>query len=394
MLINFVGPQNPGDASQQSFLTYEFEAVAKGEDPFKPFRNKIVLIIPAATELKDTFNTPFGLMYGGATQANALNTILNRYPIMPVGSTGNSLLVLIMGLITTIVASRFGIWRSAAGVLILFVGYGLLVVFLFDQMRIWINLVTPETAVVLSFAAIMALRFATEERQRRKIRKSFGQYVTPEIIDTLVAEPEALKPRRRPISTLFVDIRGFTSMSEGMEPENVVSALDIYLEQLTESVQCYGGTINKYVGDELVAIWNAPLDQPDHALRAVHSALDMVSRLEGINEQLRLRELPAIKYGIGVNSGDAVVGRMGSSFREQYDVIGDTVNTGARLCSAAAGGEIIIGEATWQAVGNQLIVEETERLRLKGKSAEIRTFRVLGLQAVEQMSPLPAPAPA
>jgi adenylate cyclase len=275
-----------------------------------------------------------------------------------------------------------------------FVGYGLLVVVLFDEMRVWINLITPETAVVLSFAAIMALRFATEERQRRMIRKSFGQYVTPEIIDTLVAEPEALKPRRRPISTLFVDIRGFTSMSERMEPENVVSALDIYLEQLTSSVQRFGGTINKYVGDELVAIWNAPLDQPDHALRAVQSALDMVNRLEGINDQLRARELPAINYGIGVNSGDAVVGRMGSSFREQYDVIGDTVNTGARLCSAAAGGEIIIGESTCQAIGNRLIVEETERLRLKGKSAEIRTFRVLGMQPEEQTMPLPAPAPA
>jgi adenylate cyclase len=107
-----------------------------------------------------------------------------------------------------------------------------------------------------------------------------------------------------------------------------------------------------------------------------------------------MKELPSIKYGIGVNSGEAVVGRMGSSFREQYDVIGDTVNTGARLCSAAAGGEIIIGEATWRAIGDQLIVEETEQLRLKGKSAEFRTFRVLGLQTQEQRVPLPVPTPA
>jgi adenylate cyclase len=168
-------------------------------------------------------------------------------------------------------------------------------------------------------------------------------------------------------------------MSERMQPEEVVAALDVYLELLTGSVLKFDGTINKYIGDEIVAIWNAPHHHPDHHMRAVRSALDMVARMDEMNASLRETGLPAIKYGIGVNSGEAIVGQMGSSFRKQYDVIGDTVNTGARLCSAAGGGEVIIGQNTWEAIGDELVVEETEPLRLKGKSQALRTFLVLDI---------------
>lgn len=168
-------------------------------------------------------------------------------------------------------------------------------------------------------------------------------------------------------------------MSERMEAEDVVEALDIYLEVLTASVLRFDGTINKYVGDEIVAIWNAPHHHNDHHMRAVRCGLDMVARREEINSRLRAKNLPAINYGIGINSGDVIVGQMGSPFRKQYDVIGDTVNTGARLCSAAGGGEVIIAEGVWKVVGNDVVVEETEPLRLKGKSQGLRTFLVLEL---------------
>jgi class 3 adenylate cyclase len=161
------------------------------------------------------------------------------------------------------------------------------------------------------------------------------------------------------------------------------------------------------VGDELIAIWNAPIAQENHALRGVLCALDMVSRMGWINRQLLAKGLPAIGFGIGVNSGEAVVGQMGSTLRKQYDIIGDTVNTGARLCSAASKGEIIIGEDTFELTGekkqidvgaweltqervtlgstvraldaHRIILEETEPLKLKGKSAGFRTFRVLSV---------------
>jgi adenylate cyclase len=219
--------------------------------------------------------------------------------------------------------------------------------------------------------------------------------VKPEIVDILVSTPDeekALAGARRPISVLFVDVRGFTAMSEQMEPEQVLAALDVYLEELTQSVTKYDGLLDKYVGDEIMALWNAPRYQENHAMLAVMSALDMISRTERINEQLRAQGLPAIGYGIGVNTGEAVVGQMGSSIRKQYDVIGDAINTGARLCSAAGREEIIIGENTWELIGDRLVVEETEPLKLKGKSRPFRTFRVIGIAA--QAAPLPEPAPA
>jgi adenylate cyclase len=392
LYINYNGHQDPGDASQESFHIVQFESVARGEDSPSIFKNKIVLIIPAAIAANDTHTGPFGTIYGGYIQANALNTILNRDPIIPAGGGANTLIFLILGLITTIVTARFGIWHSAATFLAVLIGYTVAFFFLFDHFRLWVNLVTPVVGIFLIFGAIMALRFATEERLKRKTSKIFGQYVKPEIVDLLVNSPEdekALAGARRPISVLFVDVRGFTAMSENMDPEDVVSALDIYLEELTESVQAFDGTVDKYVGDELMAIWNAPRFQDDHPLLAVRAALDMISRTDKINAQLRARGLQAIKFGIGVNTGEAIVGEMGSSFRKQYDVIGDSVNTGARLCSAAGGGEIIIGESTWEIIGDRLDVEETEPLRLKGKSKPFRTFQVLAVH--DEPTPIPIP---
>jgi adenylate cyclase len=380
MLINYVGPQDPGDASRQSFHVYQLESVAKGQDAAALFRNKIVLIIPAALVTKDVLNTPFGSMYGGFVQANALNTILQRNPIVPVGDTTNSLIALILGLITAFVASRFGILRSAGATLIVALGFAAASFLLLDVFRLWTHVITPEIAIVLTFAAVMALRFSTEERQKRRTARIFGQYVKPEIVDILVNSPDevaALAGTRREISILFVDIRGFTAMSELMEPEDVVAALDIYLEVLTTAVLKLDGTINKYIGDEIVAVWNAPHQHHDHHLRAVRCGLDMVACRDEVNTRLRAKGLPAIKYGVGINSGDAIVGQMGSPFRKQYDVIGDTVNTGARLCSAAGGSEVIIGQNVWEAIADEIVVEETEPLRLKGKSQGLRTFLVL-----------------
>lgn len=398
MYINFTGAQPPFNPELYTFQMHQFLSLARFEESKALYRNKIVLVIPAdAVRIGDVHSTPVGQMYGGIVQANTVSTILSGTYITPAGSTGNSLIILIVGLITTIVASRFGVFQSILGVLLIFVGYIFLTRILFDSFHVWVDLITPETVVVLVVAAVMGLRFATEERRRRRAARMFGQYVKPEIVDILMNAPDeetALAGGRRSISVLFVDVRGFTRMSEAMEPEDVVRALDVYLEELTVSVQAYDGTVDKYVGDEVMAIWNAPSYQEDHALRAVLSGLDMMSRMDSINRQLRDKGLPAVKYGIGINSGDAVVGQMGSSFRKQYDVIGDTVNTAARLCSAAAGGEIIIGEETWEMIGDRLLVEETEPLALKGKSREFRTFRVLGLQPDSQAPAHAVPASA
>jgi adenylate cyclase len=390
MLLNFIGPQQTFSNDVQSWNTVQFSPVARAEDAPNLFKGKIALIIPAAIDFKDVLNTPFGQMYGGYVQATSLNTILQHDPIQSASDLVNNLNLVIIGLVTTLAASRLGIWKGTLATLIVGAAYVGLAIVLFRFYGVMVNLITPETTLVLAYTSIMAFRFATEERLKRKTNKAFGLYLRPEVVDILVESEDptsALQPTRRDISVLFVDIRGFTAMSEHMNPEDVVGTLDVYLEELTDAVQQTGGTLNKYVGDEIMAMWNTPLEQPDHAIRAVKCAMDMTARVDHINDQLRAKGQPSVAFGIGVNSGEAVVGQMGSTFRKQFDIIGDTVNTAARLCSAAGRMETIVGQGTWEVLGDRLTVEETEPLRLKGKSDTIRTFLVLGLAET------PAPAP-
>jgi adenylate cyclase len=395
MLINYIGPSSMTDNSVQSWERMEFDDAVTGEFPASDVKGKIALVIPADLDFKDQLTTPFGGMWGGYVQANTLGSILRHVYYTPVGNLVNNVILVLLGLITTLAASRLGVWRGTLATLLVAAAYVGLDMYLFREFNLWANLVTPEASLVLAYAGIMGFRFATEERLKRKTSKAFGLYLRPEVVDLLVGSEDptkALTPSRRDISVLFVDVRGFTSMSEHMQPEEVVSTLDVYLEELTASVQESGGTLNKYVGDEIMAMWNTPIDQPDHAIRAVRCALDMVARGERINSQLGAAGRPRVFYGIGVNSGEAVVGQMGSTFRKQFDVIGDTVNTGARLCSAAGGMETIIGQGTWEAIGQYLTVEETEPLRLKGKSDQIRTFKVLALQETAQPASTATPA--
>lgn len=388
MLVNYVGPQT-ADNSQQSWYQVQFDGVARGEDGASLFKNKIVLVIPEYVASNDQHETPFGGMYGGFIQANTLATILRHDPIVPAGSQINGLVILLIGILATAVASRFSIWHSIGIAVVLAIGYPILTIIAFSQYRYWLHLVTPLLTLVFVMAAIMAFRFATEERQKKRAHQKFGLYVKPEIVEIIVNSADGtntLRGARRQVSALFADIRGFTAMSELMQPEDVISLLDIYLEELTASVQQCDGTVDKYVGDEIMAIWNAPRLQPDHPLLAVKSAMEMVNRMEKINREMRARNLPLIGFGIGVNTGEGIVGEMGSSFRKQYDVVGDCINTAARLCSAAGRGEIIIGQATWEQIGEWLEVEETEPLKLKGKSQPLRTFRVISIRE----TPIPA----
>ncbi|MDQ2741040.1 MAG: adenylate/guanylate cyclase domain-containing protein [Chloroflexota bacterium] len=397
LLINYVGPTPAGSAGG-AFQPTQFYGIASRDaaalDDPAVFRGKIVILGCAAITCNDQKNSPFGPVFGGLIQANIVNTILLRNPIRPLGGANSTLVLLAIGLLTTRVASRFGIWLSSAATVALAIGYVGCAVVAFDHFDLWAPLVTPEIILILSFSGIMALRFATEERLKRRIHTIFGQYVKPEIVDILVTAPRAatlVAGVRRPISVLFVDIRGFTSMSETLAPEDVLTVLDIYLEELTSAVHRFDGTLDKYVGDELMAIWNAPRLQSDHPLLAVLCALEMQGRGEHINRQLRALQLPAVHFGIGVNTGEAVVGHMGSSFRKQYDVVGDAVNIGARLCSVAGKGDIIISADTCEMTGDHLDFVEQDPLLVKGKAQPLRTFRVVGESSKPTATPLIAP---
>jgi adenylate cyclase len=323
--------------------------------------------------------------YGYRILGDAINTVLDdRYVhLQPHGSMVLAMLLfsVVVGLWVYLLSLRTAMVFTAA-VLILYYAGALL---LGRQGYLSDPVYTP-IAIVLAATFSLAARYVLEERERRKVERIFGRYVDPRIAQQLAAsrsvEEIISKGERKDITLLFVDIRGFTAMSEAMAAEDVQALVHEYLEEMSTLILKWSGTIDKYVGDEIVALWNAPVAQPDHALLAIRCAYDLVSQAPALEAKLASKNLPPIAWGIGVNTGPAVVGNMGSTDRLQYTALGDTVNTASRFCGAAPAFNLLIGWTTFQACSDFIAVDEMPGLQLKGKSAE--TFRLFKVTAIRQ----------
>jgi adenylate cyclase len=323
--------------------------------------------------------------YGYRILGDAISTVLaDRYVrAQPRNSVVLSLLLfaLVVALWVYVLSFRRAV-VFVAGVLVLYYG----AVFLLSQLGYLADPVYAPVAIILAATFSLAARYVLEERERRKVERIFGHYVDPRIVLQLAAsrsiEDIISKGERRDMTLLFVDIRGFTAMSEGMSAEAVQFVIQEYLDEMSALILKWDGTIDKYVGDEIVALWNAPVDQPDHALLAIRCAYDLVSQAPVLEARLASKGLPPISWGIGVNSGPAVVGNMGSKDRLQYTALGDTVNTASRFCGAAPAFNLLIGWTTYQSCSDFIAVDEMPGLQLKGKSAE--TFRLFKVTAIRQ----------
>ncbi|TMD29658.1 MAG: adenylate/guanylate cyclase domain-containing protein, partial [Chloroflexi bacterium] len=232
-----------------------------------------------------------------------------------------------------------------------------------------------------------AYRFLYEDREKRKVTNLFGHYLKPEIVAQLAATRGGVDDilrggERRDITLLFVDIRGFTSMSESMAASDVTEVVQMYLDHLSGIIFTWDGTIDKYVGDEIMAFWNAPRTQEDHALLAIRCAYDCINRAPELQQKLLAKGLPPIRWGIGINTGPAVVGNMGSRSRLQYTALGDTVNTAARFCAHAPAFEVLIGQHTYDMCRDYIAVDLVPGVQLKGKSAQ--TFSIYQVTAIRQ----------
>jgi len=323
--------------------------------------------------------------YGYRIQGDAMSTVLSdQYlRVQPLGSSQLAVVLfsVLVALLVYLLSFRAAMLFTGA----LLFAYFAAIVLLSKQGYLVDPLYVP-IATVLAATFSLAARYVLEERERRKVERIFGHYVDPRIVLQLAAtrsiEDIISKGERRDITLLFVDIRGFTAMSEGMSAEDVQSVIQEYLDQLSTLILKWDGTIDKYVGDEIVALWNAPVDQPDHALLAIRCAYDLVRQAPVLEAKLASKGLPPISWGIGVNSGPAVVGNMGSKDRLQYTALGDTVNTASRFCGAAPPFNLLIGSTTYQACSDFIAVDEMPGLQLKGKSAE--TFRLFKVTAIRQ----------
>ena len=230
---------------------------------------------------------------------------------------------------------------------------------------------------------------ATDEAQpaeaaqadRREINELFGRYVSPQVAGEILnlANSDELKlgGARRQVTVMFADMRGFTALSEKLEPEAVVATLNKYLSVMIERVLANEGMVNKFAGDNIMAVWNAPQEQPNHAMLAVKAALEAQQSMENLPED---DALPKVQFGIGINTGSAVAGNMGSEGRTEYTVIGDAVNLASRLCSNAPGGQIWIGPHTYEEVKDAIDVEVLEPQKFKGKAEPVPVYRPLKLR--------------
>ena len=232
----------------------------------------------------------------------------------------------------------------------------------------------------VGFGAAVLERRVTSEWQKREIRSAFSRYVSSSVVDSILSDLSKLKlgGERRSMTVLFSDIRGFTTMSEGLNPETLVEVLNVYLSRMTDIVFDHQGVLDKYIGDAVMAFWNAPFDQADHAIRAVDTGLAMLKALKEMNDA-KLFGDHALKIGVGINTGEMVVGNMGSERRFDYTVIGDAVNLGSRLESLTKeyGVTMLISESTRSLLGDRYLVRPVDLVAVKGKKDAVRVYEVV-----------------
>lgn len=379
MRINYLGPE-------KTFPHYSMSDVLRGEFPEGTFRDKIVIMGATAIGLGDIRNTPFsstGEYPGLEIHATVIDNILQRDHISkPKWATVLDVIaILALGLLTGFVIPRLNAITAIIAAAALLVGYFLVNQILFVKGGLWVNLVYPLMTIVLVYTALTVYHYLTEERERKKIRGAFSYYVSNAVVNEMLKDPDKLKlgGEKKELSVLFSDIRSFTSISESMTPEDLVHLLNEYLTVMTDIVFKYDGTLDKYIGDALMAIYGAPLNQPDHPKRACASALDMMEGLKALNEKwIREGKIP-LDIGIGINTGPMMVGNMGSDQRFDYTVMGDAVNLGSRLEGANKSYQthILISGSTYEQVKDDFVCMELDSVRVKGKTQPVGIFELI-----------------
>lgn len=376
-LINYSG--RPGDYEAISFID-----VLDGKIDSRTFKDSIVLVGAYAPGMQDNFNVPNGRssqMFGVEIHANILQAFMqNRFSI-----NGNPYLFgAVYGLLCALLHWLFRkkkIWLSAI-VLVAATALELMAGVLLNNHGIAGSLIYVPLVLIVSYIYSLALGYIKERRKRKKVLTAFKKYVAPEIVDEIAKKGDfkiKLGGENRDIAVLFVDIRGFTTMSEILEPEQVVEILNRYLNLTTNAIFKNKGTLDKFVGDATMAVFNSPFDLEDYEFRAVCAAMDIVAGGAALEEELLKEFGRSVGFGVGVNCGPAVVGNVGCEFRMDFTAIGDTVNTAARLEANAKKGQVLISDTIYERVKDRIQVEPIGEIPLKGKSKGVFVYSVIGV---------------
>jgi len=360
--------------------------VLAGKVPLAQLENRIVLLGSTAPGLTDLRVTPFSNAFPGVEIhahliAGMLDGTTRSTP--PWAADAELITVLLVGALLTLVLLRFG---PVAG---LVASIGLLALLLAAYAVAWLRfwvvpMAAPMVTVLGLYAFNTAYGFFAESRNKRQMTKLFGQYVPPELAAEMSQDPAhyTMDGQSRDMTVLFSDIRGFTNFSEKLPPAELAEVLNAYLSTMTRIVQQQRGTIDKYIGDAIMAFWNAPVDFADHATRAVQTALDMQAALPQLNKEFAARGWPEVKIGVGANTGRMSVGNMGSEFRMSYTVMGDAVNLGSRLegITKQYGVGILVTRPTVEADPVHAFMKIDE-VRVKGKETPVAIYEPLGAKA-------------
>ncbi len=388
--INYIGREG-------SIIHKSAADVLSGLVPVEFFRDKVVFIGTTAMATYDLKNTPFSTnMPGVEKNATVTANILDRDFIKKTPVYLDLLVVLLTGFFALFIGQRQGaLYLSVVYMLLIAVIIVINQVF-FTYYAMRINLLYPLLTAIAEGAFIISCGYFVEEKRAREIRRMFSSYVTEKVVDELIKNPDMarLGGERKEITVLFSDIMEFTKFSEAHAPEEVVAMLNEYLGAMTEVIFKWEGTLDKFVGDEIVAFWGAPMEQKDHAGLAVRCALNMVKRLEELQQKWRSEGKPVLDAGIGINTGEVVVGNIGAEGKKMdYTVIGDHVNVGARVeaLTRRYNTRIMITEFTLDRIRDlvtrgilyrtSISVKGLERVTVRGKEKPVEIYEVAFLSS-------------
>ncbi len=385
-LINYVGPYN-------SYPHYSMADVIHGTAPADAFRDKIVFVGGTALGIGDLRNTPFQKQNSGymgvEVHANILDNLLHtaephrtflirgfREEMVDIG------FIVFFGIGLGLWLGRSPPLAATLTAIAVLGAFSWFVYSSFVHWGRWYSFVIPAATLVGSYASIISFRVIHEEREKRKIRKTFSQYLSPGVIALIEKDPRKyIRPggEVRDLTVMFSDIRDFTTLSESLTPDDLVHLLNQYLSAMTDILFRNLGTLDKYIGDAIMAFWGSPFPQPDHAYRACCCALEMVAGLEELNCKWAEQGRRQISVGIGLNTGPVNVGNMGSDKRLAWTVMGDNVNLASRLegMTKQYRSRVIISESTYAQVAHQFVAREVDRIRVKGKKQPVVIYQLL-----------------
>lgn len=393
MLVNYRAPallpngERPYRTFEARHLLESENQLLSGEKPTVDpalFKGKIVFVGLTASGLVDVFQTPFdsrgqGKMPGIQMHASVADSILSNRFIAPAGHRQRIAMTILAAVVVGLLTAFFGFTAAAVMSGVLMIAWALYTWFSFRS-GLWVNLTQPIAAMSLALFSGTAYQYFVEGKEKRVVKKLFGRYVSKDVYDQLLEHPERaeLGGARREMSVLFSDIRGFTSVTEKGDPEELVAQLNDYFSRMVEIVFRHHGTVDKFVGDMVMALYGAPLDDPGHAEHAVATAVEMVRELGELNKKWAAGNRAQLDIGIGVNSGDMIAGNIGSSSIMSYTVIGDNVNLGSRLESLNKEyrTRIIISDATRGRLTGMYEMVPLGDVVVKGKTRSIAIFEV------------------